>query len=169
MTSLDSEFVVTSSDFGSSSRGNPNSKLNAGTEKYCHNATTQDDTPIIYHYLSFETELPPPTILASSDPNAVPPPEPPDLRNYVSPFTWSVSRKRWTTILSCAVTVVTAYTAGSYSSATDAMSKEWHVSDEAIYVGITTFTTGFSIAPMFLAPFSEINGRYPVFVATGVC
>ncbi|KAL8828725.1 MAG: hypothetical protein Q9170_006475 [Blastenia crenularia] len=43
----------------------------------------------------------------------------------------------------------------------------WNVGRTAIYVGITTFTTGFATAPMILAPFSEINGRKPVFIATG--
>lgn len=72
------------------------------------------DTPIAYHYLTFDTELPPPTDSGlTKDGSAAP--EPPDLRNYVSPFTWSESRKTFTTWLSCAVTVLTAYTAGAYS------------------------------------------------------
>ncbi|KAA6407563.1 MAG: MFS general substrate transporter [Lasallia pustulata] len=129
---------------------------------------TAEESPIIYHYLTFETELPSPSTLSSSDPNAPPAPEPPDLRDHVSPFTWSESRKNFTTWLSCAVTVVTAYTAGSYSPASVQLSAEWGVSQVAIYVGITAFTTGFAIAPMVLAPFSEINGRKPVFVATGI-
>jgi MFS family permease len=33
---------------------------------------------------------------------------------------------------------------------------------------MTAFTAGFAIAPMALAPFSEINGRKPVFLVTGV-
>ena len=129
---------------------------------------TAEESPIVYHYLTFETELPSPSTLSLSNPNASPAPGPPDLRNYVSPFTWSESRKNFTTWLSCAVTVVTAYTAGSYSPASAQLSAEWGVSRVAIYVGITTFATGFAIAPMVLAPFSEINGRKPVFVATGI-
>jgi hypothetical protein len=39
------------------------------------------------------------------------------------------------------------------------MKEEWHVSTVAILCGITTFTSGFGVAPMVLAPFSEINGR----------
>jgi multidrug resistance protein len=122
----------------------------------------------VYHYLTFDTELPPPSLLIVPDSNRQPPPEPPDLRRYVSPFTWSESRKTVTLWVSCAVTVVTAYTAGSYAAAVSAMSEEWNVSEEAAYAGITMFTTGFAIAPMVLAPISEINGRYPVFVATGI-
>ena len=123
--------------------------------------------PIIYRYLTFETELPSPTNLAPIQKHSAVP-EPPDLRNHVSPFTWSSSRKTFITWLSCAVTVATAYTAGSYSPPAQQMSDYWGVSQTAIYVGITTFTLGFGIAPMFLAPFSELNGRKPVFVATGM-
>lgn len=48
------------------------------------------------------------------------------------------------------------------------MTAEWGVSSVAALVGITTFTTGFAVAPMVLAPFSEINGRRPVFIASGI-
>jgi multidrug resistance protein len=48
------------------------------------------------------------------------------------------------------------------------MTQEWGVSSVAALVGITTFTSGFAIAPMALAPLSEINGRRPVFIASGV-
>ena len=126
-----------------------------------------ENEPIIYHYLTFETEMPSPTKLGPVRDVSFAP-EPPDLRNYVSPFTWSEPRKTFTTWLSCAVTIIVAYTAGSYSPPSDQMAKYWDVSQVAIYVGITMFTTGFAIAPMVLAPFSELNGRKPVFVATGI-
>ncbi|KAF2275841.1 MFS general substrate transporter, partial [Westerdykella ornata] len=48
------------------------------------------------------------------------------------------------------------------------MSQEWHVSNVAALVGITMFTSGFAIAPMVLAPFSEVQGRRPVFIASGI-
>ncbi len=47
------------------------------------------EVPIIYHHLTFETELPSPTSLGPGQ-NGLAAPEQPDLRNYVSPFTWSV-------------------------------------------------------------------------------
>ena len=126
------------------------------------------DIPIIYHYLTFETELPLPSNSRLSQLDVLSAPEPPSLHLFVSPFTWSKSCKTLITWLSSAVTVITAYSAGAYSSASLQLSDYWGVSQEAIYVGITTFTTGFSIAPMVLAPFSEINGRRPVFVGTGI-
>ncbi|KAI4239514.1 MAG: hypothetical protein LQ352_007791 [Teloschistes flavicans] len=127
-----------------------------------------EHTLIAYHYLTFETELPPPSTRhpVNETLNHHEPP-PPDLRNYVSPFSWPEARKTYTIWLSCAVTVVTAYTAGSYSPATEQMMEAWQVGQTAIYVGITMFTTGFAVAPMVLAPFSELNGRKPVFIATG--
>ncbi|KAL9580453.1 MAG: hypothetical protein Q9212_004486 [Teloschistes hypoglaucus] len=127
-----------------------------------------ENIPIAYHYLTFETELPPPsTRRPLNEQSDYREPPPPDLHNYVSPFSWPESRKTYTIWLSSAVTVVTAYTAGSYSPATEQMMEVWQVGRTAIYVGITTFTTGFAVAPMVLAPFSELNGRKPVFIATG--
>lgn len=126
------------------------------------------DLPITYHYLTFSTKLPLPSTQVSFCQRALCPPEPPNLRKYISPFTWSEPRKTYTTWLSCAVTVATAYSAGAYAPASAQLIRYLGVGQVAIYVGITTFTTGFAIAPMVLAPFSEINGRYPVFVVTGV-
>ncbi|EOO02366.1 putative drug transporter protein [Phaeoacremonium minimum UCRPA7] len=47
------------------------------------------------------------------------------------------------------------------------MADVFGTSQLAVLVGITTFCLGFALAPMALAPFSEINGRYPVFVVSG--
>ena len=134
-------------------------------ERSSYSKRLPDENAIIYHYLTFETPLPDPSTFEVNGSNG---PELPDLKDCVSPFTWSESRKTFTTWLSCAITVVTAYTAGSYSPPAAQMMAYWDVSQVAILVGITTFTTGFAIAPMVLAPFSELNGRKPVFIATGV-
>ena len=127
--------------------------------------TREAEEPITWHYLTFETELPAPAYTSQSE--SSPPPECPNLKPYTSPFLWSKRRKSLMTWLSCAATIFTAYASGAYSSGIDQMAHEWHVSEVAAIVGITTFTCGFGIAPMFLAPFSEINGRRPVFVITG--
>ncbi|KAL8684078.1 MAG: hypothetical protein Q9224_006636, partial [Gallowayella concinna] len=138
------------------------------TESPASAQTRLDEVPIVYHYLTFDIELPSPSRnFVRKEPYIDTEPTPPDLRNYISPFQWPESRKTFTTWLSCAVTIVTAYTAGSYAPAAEQMMEAWHVGQTAIYVGITTFTTGFATAPMILAPFSEINGRKPVFIATG--
>ncbi|KAK0251266.1 hypothetical protein B0A54_13250 [Friedmanniomyces endolithicus] len=131
------------------------------------------DDEIIYHNLSFETSLPSPAYLArppptSLDPPRGPPPACPDLKKYTSPFLWSPKRKRLLTWMSVCATTITAYSAGSYTSTISQLTALWHVSDVAALVGVTLFTVGFAVAPMFLAPFSEINGRRPMFVVTGV-
>ena len=102
---------------------------------------------ITYHYFTFDTELPFPSQLPPRDGTASPP-EAPDLTEYISPFLWSHSRKAVVLWLSCITTMVTAYCAGSYSSAAAQLSEYWDVGEIAILVGITTFTTGFAIAPM---------------------
>lgn len=122
---------------------------------------------IVYHYLTFETALPPPIVSSSAQTHS-PAPPPPNLDAFVDPFAWAPARKAFLVYLSCVATGLTSYTAGSYSPPAQAMADEWHVSKEAVLVGILTFCFGFAMAPMALAPFSEINGRYPVFAVSGI-
>jgi multidrug resistance protein len=128
-------------------------------------ATNYDE--IVYRYLDFDTELPNPLVssLHQEQRDEIPPP--PELKLLTNPFTWSPTHKTLILWICCLATSLTAYSAGSYSPAAQQMEDEWNVGRVAILVGITTFTVGFAIAPMVLAPFSEINGRKPVFIATG--
>lgn len=123
-------------------------------------AGTSED-PIIHHFLTFETPLPSPTQLSNSAPEC------PDLKKYSDPFQWSKGRKNVLIWLSCAATGSAAYGAGSYASAVPQMEDRWHINQVVAYIGVTMFTVGFAVAPMVLAPFSEINGRRPVFLVTG--
>jgi multidrug resistance protein len=150
------------------------------SEKQLHNDSASNLSPddsvgpdddITWHYLSFETELPRPVFhIQPHSPSQTPhqPPECPDLKKYTSPFLWPKRRKHFMTWFGCVSTSITAYTAGSYAAGGGQMMKEWSISEPVFGVGITMFTCGFGLAPMFLAPFSEINGRKPVFVVTGV-
>lgn len=127
------------------------------------------DESISYLYLSFSSNLPsPPTAQEAGlrDNEQLPPC--PDLRAYTSPLTWALTRKNILLALSCVATFLTAYTAGAYSPPSALMAKDLNTSHLASLVGITTFCMGFAIAPMALAPISEILGRYPVFVFAGV-
>lgn len=75
-------------------------------------AKLDSNTTIAYHYLTFETPLPVPSITynASDDGEAHPtPPEQPDMRKYISPYLWSESRKNYTIYISCIATSITAY------------------------------------------------------------
>lgn len=105
-----------------------------------------EEANIVYHYLTFETALPHPTTIHPSVQGQDEPPPPPDLAKYTSPFEWSHKRKQVIIVLSCLITSLTAFAAGSYSPGAGQMTRQWHVGNVAILVGITTFTTGESSA-----------------------
>ena len=126
-------------------------------------------TSTLYLQLSFSTELPPLLALPPSkedkkaNGNGV---SPPNLKRYISPYKWPLSRKAPIMVISCVSTMFASFAAGSYGPAVDQLVDEFKVSTVAIYIGITMFTAGFAVGPMPLSPFSEFKGRKPVFVAT---
>ena len=136
-------------------------------------APASDESPeppgaddIEYRYLTFETDIP---LKPSIPPNSKTQlPQCPNLKHCENPLEWSLTRKQLMTYLSCSVNLVAAFSAGSYASPTFQLTKKWGISAVVYKLGITLFTAGFGIAPMILAPFSEINGRRPVFVAAGL-
>ena len=122
-------------------------------------------TPISYLCLDFSTPLPTPHLGAASG-GSLPPR--PGLNGYGDPIEWPTTRKYVICHLLCIATMLTTYAAGAYSPPVDLMAAEYGVSRVAVLTGTTTFCIGFALAPMVLAPFSELSGRYPVFVAAGV-
>ncbi|KAI9371969.1 major facilitator superfamily domain-containing protein [Aspergillus egyptiacus] len=141
--------------------------LGQNTEAH-NNADSTTSSPIEHLYLTFDTPLPHPVGLSSPQPGLPAPPPCPDLSHYASPFLWSKSRKAAITMISCGVTAMSAYAAGEYTPPSDELTAKWNVSRVVYNLGITLFCLGFGIAPMILAPFSEINGRRPIFVSSGV-
>ncbi|KAF4992259.1 hypothetical protein FGRMN_7289 [Fusarium graminum] len=126
------------------------------------------EEPISYLYLTLDTPLPKVPIYHESDSAGIKDLPPcPDLRPFDSPFTLPQARKNVFLALSCIATMLTAYTAGTYSPPSRAMAKDIGASHTATLAGITTFCAGFAVAPMALAPISEIWGRRPVFVLAG--
>lgn len=117
-------------------------------------------------YLDFTTEVAREPVF----PRGVRPDYPacPDTSTCEDPLTWSKTHKNLMTWVSCATNVTAAYSAGSYAAPAYQLTKLWGISDVAYKIGITLFTLGFGLAPMVLAPFSEVQGRRPVFIATGV-
>ncbi|KAI1262754.1 MFS general substrate transporter [Xylariaceae sp. FL1019] len=123
---------------------------------------------ICHVYLTFDTALPAPNIPAAPVANVMALPERPDLSLYMNPTRWPRARKNMMVAVSCVATAITAYTAGAYSAPVDLIAAEFGTTHELALLGVTTFCLGFALAPMILAPFSEINGRYPVFAIAGV-
>ncbi|RMD43865.1 hypothetical protein DV735_g1185, partial [Chaetothyriales sp. CBS 134920] len=122
----------------------------------------QDPGRKCYEELTFHTELP--SYLTSPQPSL---PPPPDLRKYASPFGWSTKHKSIIVLLVCASTLHSSYSAGAYSMAAGPLRAKWQVSQVVYNMGVTVWAVGFGCSPMVLAPFSEINGRRPVFLASG--
>ncbi|KAM0335557.1 hypothetical protein ACHAQA_000605 [Verticillium albo-atrum] len=132
------------------------------------NSTLDGTTPITYRYLDFNTALPRIAFTdVDSDTRQNLPPCPDDSR-FDSPLHWPQHRKYLVLVLSCMGTFLTAYTAGSYSPPVAAMAKDLGSSELAMIAGITTFCIGFALSPMALAPISEIYGRRPVLVPSGL-
>lgn len=180
---IQSQGTQSASDLGAAERDLVNAQMRENSRSV-GDRTGQDGprtcgatTPITDKFLTFDTALPPtntsqstcPSSLAPTSPQqAQQPPTGLDLRPYINPTQWSAQRKLYHLVLCCLATLLTAYCAGSYSPPAALMEAEFHASRTAVITGITTFCTGFALAPMVLAPFSEINGRYPVFAVSGV-
>ncbi|KAI1149780.1 major facilitator superfamily domain-containing protein [Nemania diffusa] len=124
------------------------------------------DSEIKTLYLTFDTPLPAPNLVSERPWSGIT--ASPDLSGYVDPMRWPAARKNVMVAISCIATLFTAYTAGAYSPPLGLITEELHTTREVALLGITTFCFGFAYAPMVLAPFSEINGRYPVFAIAGV-
>ncbi|KZF26936.1 MFS general substrate transporter [Xylona heveae TC161] len=120
----------------------------------------EGSTTTVLTELTFETPMPQPF-----PPSSLYPSPPPKL---ISPFDWTSRRKIFTTCLSCTVTVVSGYASGSNNAPGPVMGAAWDVSQTLLTLGTTTYCIGFAIAPMILAPFSEIKGREPVFLFSGL-
>ena len=139
----------------------------SAVETRAQDTTSLDrNTQIDYVYLTFDTALPIPNFPAGAAESAIP--ESPDLSRYIDPMRWPKSRKTVMVAVACIGTLATAYAAGAYSPPIDLIIAELKTTREVALLGVTTFCLGFAYAPMILAPFSEINGRYPIFAIAGV-
>ncbi|EYE93761.1 MFS transporter [Aspergillus ruber CBS 135680] len=123
---------------------------------------------IKHQYLEFDTVLPTPRITLPPGPEQSLPPEQPCLKKYTSPYLWPKWRKAMLTCISCFSTAIAGYSTGEVSPASEELTEQWGISSVVYNLGITIFCIGFALAPMVIAPFSEVNGRRPVFIASGI-
>ena len=129
--------------------------------------STHDD--LVYRYLAFdETAIYPQGMCKSDDLYPTQGIAEPNLRKFNSPYQWPEARKQVHLLLSCAGTLIAAYAPGAYLAGAQQLESEFNQSVTAISAGLTIFTGCFAIAPMFLAPLSEIAGRKPVFTVSGI-
>jgi hypothetical protein len=144
------------------------SPLQDETGSKCFHETDLQKQSITYQYLTFETPIPQlcPTRRPGDSSQPISPSL--DLCQCESPFLWSSTRKTVILTLCCAATLCAAYSAGAYFMPSATLEKKWGLSTVAFNSGVTTWAVGFASSPMFLAPFSELNGRKPVFTGSGI-
>jgi multidrug resistance protein len=156
ITGIESRNLATGSSLGR--ENGPNTSLERDT----------NEQSITYQYLTFETPILSLRPTALRDNGSEPTPAFPDLSQYESPFMWSSTRKTTTLVLCCAATLCSAYSAGAYFLPSAALENKWGLSTVTFNTGVTTWAAGFALSPMILAPFSELNGRKPVFTGSGI-
>lgn len=83
-----------------------------------------------------------------------------------NPFNWPNRKKHTIAAVSILMTLYVASSAVAYSWGVSEIMTEFDVSRTVALLGITVFTFGFAIAPMALAPLSEVYGRSPVYFTT---
>ncbi|KAF5518513.1 Efflux pump FUBT [Colletotrichum aenigma] len=164
MTSLSHD--IEKAPQGSGAMGQSPSLLQTSLQPGLETPPLDENSPITYQYLTFESVIPEPAFLES--PESPPLPPAPDLNRFSNPLQWPHGRKYLMLALSCIATFLTAYTAGSYSPPASIMAADLDTTRLAMLTGITTFCIGFALSPMVLAPLSELWGRYPVFIISGV-
>lgn len=172
----ESEEVIRGAEKGREDNDDRDKEVGTSRES-SSSAKTSDQVPeplnreskIDHLYLTFDTVLPAPNVATEAASSVIPDiPKPPDLSLHTDPVRWPRARKNVMVAISCVATLFTAYTAGAYSPPLDLIAEELRTTREVALLGVTTFCVGFAYAPMVLAPFSEINGRYPVFAVAGV-
>lgn len=64
--------------------------------------------------------------------------------------------------------MLAAYASGAYVMSMQPLMEKWDLTATVFNIGMTVFVAGFGVAPMILAPISEVHGRYWVFIGAGV-
>lgn len=83
-----------------------------------------------------------------------------------NPSNWPNRKKHFIAGVSIMMTLYVAVAATSYAWGATQIARDLHVSRTVALLGSSVFTLGFAIAPMALAPLSEVYGRSPVYLAT---
>ncbi|PHH79742.1 hypothetical protein CDD82_2199 [Ophiocordyceps australis] len=86
-----------------------------------------------------------------------------DARN---PMTFPKPLKWLITLIAAAATLAVSFASSAYSGGITDIRRHFHVSNEAVILGVSTFVLGFAIGPLIWAPLSEMFGRQKLFFLT---
>ena len=116
---------------------------------------SQLDTRLSKHISKSGKELPSDPIYIQFQPN--------DPEN---PMNWPIRKKRVMTWITTFMTFTVSIVNGGYASAQPGIESEFNVSPLVATLGLSLFILGFAIAPLLLAPLSEVYGRSPVYITS---
>ena len=83
-----------------------------------------------------------------------------------NPKTWSSLYKWFISLIVCTATLGVAFVASAYVGPFNEITSGFDVDEEVFILGLSLYAIAFAIAPLFLAPFSEMFGRRPLFIIT---
>jgi multidrug resistance protein len=83
-----------------------------------------------------------------------------------NPYNWPEWKKALVAFIGCSVTFQTAICAVCYAWGADEIAREFDVSVTVSLLGVSLYTFAFGLAPMALAPLSEVYGRLPLYIGT---
>ncbi|KAH9009940.1 putative caffeine resistance protein 5 [Lactarius deliciosus] len=85
-----------------------------------------------------------------------------------NPQNWSSGKKAWVMFQTCLLTFAVYLGSAIYTAGLSGVTSEFHVSNVAALVGLTTFVGGYGLGPMVWAPLSEVPqiGRLPIYIFT---
>lgn len=86
-----------------------------------------------------------------------------DLEN---PLYWSRRRKWKTTLICCSFTALVAAVGSSYAMGQKDMMRDLGASEVLVILGLSSYPLGFGLTPLLTASFSEITGRYRLYVVS---
>ncbi|EUC26884.1 hypothetical protein COCCADRAFT_51095, partial [Bipolaris zeicola 26-R-13] len=86
-----------------------------------------------------------------------------------NPMNWS-KNKKWSTIALVAyITFVTSFGSTIFAPGVPELLREFHTtSDELATFIVSIYVLGFCVGPLFLAPLSEVYGRFPVYYIANI-
>lgn len=88
--------------------------------------------------------------------------------SFCSPYDWAEGRKAAAVAITCLTAVFASFAASAFAPCKNQLMEKWHLSSVTILSGIPVFTAAFALGPMVLAPLSELKGRKPVFLGSGI-
>ena len=88
---------------------------------------------------------------------------PNDPRN---PMGFSMFKKWSLTLLVAFATLAVSFVSSAYTGGLEQITRQFHVDDEVVTLGLSLFVLGFAIGPLLWAPLSEMFGRQILFFGT---